>query len=184
MIRTYILQFDPSKSEFRAKVGGANAVSLTEEATFVEVIDDIVLDMKKYYGSEKIGEIFTQYDHMTELHEAEHAAIVTTKTFVVEQDAGAALPIPEPTPLKDAVGTVVETEEIPVERKAWESGTASREAQPITEKGEGDKEAPVETQPEPIPDQDNPTPAQEPEKIPTDSPATVHDEEVAVVGAD
>jgi hypothetical protein len=160
MRQTIVLTFDPQMGSFTVT---ANSAKILRDATFAQAVSHMAKAVKQAQGDKA--------------PEGLDAFIITA----TEENLAVALPIPEPEPLKDAVGTVIETpssegtgsttEKSP-EQTAWESGT---------EKGEdGDKEAPVETQPETIPDQDNPTPAQEPEQIQPDSPATVHDGEVAV----
>ena len=167
MIRTYILQFDPQTKYFRAKQGGACPRELVDEASFVEAVNEIALDLKTLYGA-IVTEPLTEYDHMVELHDAEHNAMFRQ---ITEKDGGAAVPIPEPEPLADAIGKQVE----PVETQAWISGL---EVQDGDKEQEAPEVAPVEAQPQAVP----PT---EPAYIPPPDgpvPDPVVTEEVAVAG--
>lgn len=147
MRQTMVLTYDPQTGSFTIT---ANSSKILRDATFAEAVSHMAKVIKQGQGDKA--------------PEGLNAFIINT----VEEDLAVALPIPEPEPLQDAVGTVIETEKSP-EQTAWESGT---------EKGEDtEKEAPVETPPVEAPAQE---PSAEPEQIQPDSPATVHDEEIAV----
>lgn len=148
MRQTIVLTFDPQMGSFTVT---ANSSKILRDATFAQAVSHMAKALKQGQGDKA--------------PEGLDAFIIT----VTEENLAVALPIPEPEPLKDAVGTVIETEEIP-EQSAGESST---------EKGEDETTAPAEAQPE-QPEQPTPTPDPAPETIQPDSPTTVHDGEVAV----